>query len=34
MEQCTRAGMDAHLAKPMELEKMIHTIAEMTRKNR
>ena len=34
MEQCTRAGMDAHLAKPMGLEKMIHTIAEMTRKNR
>ena len=34
MEQCTREGMNAHLAKPMELEKMIHTIAEMTRKNR
>ena len=33
MERCTRAGMNAHLAKPIELEKMIHTIAGMTRKN-
>ena len=32
MEQCTEAGMNAHQAKPMELEKMIRTIAILIKK--
>lgn len=30
MEKCMQAGMNAYLAKPMNLEKMIQTIAELT----